>query len=117
MNRLLLLFFQIMQLHQQAGATALAFLYKIWRILQKDRKVDDLDNAERSFRDEMRDEIKTLKEDKRRCEDEKDKLYNQVFAFQKQLAGFQAAFKVCQLSHPLHCPLVLNQGEHNESNL
>jgi hypothetical protein len=90
------------------GGAAMAFLYKIWRILQSDRKVDNLDNAERSFREEMRDEIKTLKEDKRKCEDEKEKLYNQVHTFQKNIAEIQVAFKLCQISHPSTCPLLLN---------
>ena len=42
---------------------ALAFLYKIWRILKKDRKEDNLDEVERALRDEMRNDIKTLKEE------------------------------------------------------
>ena len=101
----------------------MAFLYKIWRILQSDRKVDDLDSAERLFRVEMRDEIKTLKEDKRKCEEEKEKLYNQVHAFQKQMAEFQVAFNMCRVNHPETCPLILNRhqrsniNESNQSNL
>lgn len=88
------------------GAAALAFLYKIWRILQTDRKVDNLDNAEREFRDEMRDEIKSLKDDKRKCEDEKERLYDSVHEFQKRIASFEAAIRICQQTHPSECPLL-----------
>lgn len=112
-----------MRLSVLPGGAALAFLYKIWRILQSDRKVDDLDSAERLFRVEMRDEIKTLKEDKRKCEEEKEKLYNQVHTFQKQMAEFQVAFNMCRVNYPETCPLILNRrrrsniNESNQSNL
>ena len=108
-----------MRLSVLPGGAALAFLYKIWRILQSDRKIDDLDSAERLFRVEMRDEIKTLKEDKRKCEEEKEKLYNQVHAFQKQMAEFQVAFNMCRVNHPETCPYMLNRHQRsniNESN-
>lgn len=59
----------------------------------------------------MRDEIKTLKEDKRKCEEEKDKLYNQVHLFLKQMAEFQVAFKQCQINHFEKCPLVNRKNE------
>ena len=112
-----------MRLSVLPGGAALAFLYKIWRILQSDRKIDDLDSAERLFRVEMRDEIKTLKEDKRKCEEEKENLYNQVHAFQKQMAEFQVAFNMCRVNHPETCPYILNRrrrsniNESNQSNL
>lgn len=93
------------------GVAALAFLYKIWRILQSDRKEDDLDSAERTFRNEMREEIKSLKEDRHQCEEEKNILYKQIFEFQKQLANFQAAFRLCHSSHPDTCPLLRRSSE------
>jgi hypothetical protein len=98
------------------GSAALAFLYKIWRILQSDRKVDSLDNAERSFRDEMREEIKALKDDRRRCEEGKEQLYNQVHALQKQMAEFQVGFNICKISHPHSCPLILNRPSRENPN-
>lgn len=96
------------------GSAALAFLYKIWRILQSDRKVDNLDNAERSFREEMRCEIKTLKDDRRKCEEEKERLYDQVHVFQKQMADFQAAFNLCKIHSSSTCPLLRNCRSRNE---
>lgn len=86
------------------GGAALAFLYKIWRILQSDRKVDNLDNAERSFRDEMRDEIKSLKEDRRNCEEEKLKMYEEMHRIQKQITEYHIAAKLCHFNNA-NCPL------------
>lgn len=93
------------------GVAALAFLYKIWRILQADRKEDNLDNAERSFRDEIREELREIKEDKRKCEEEKHLLTQDIMRLQKDLAELQANFKICSLAHPPNCPL-LNHLDH-----
>lgn len=38
-------------------------LYKVWRIVKTDRSVDNLDEAEKKFREELKEEIKQLKEE------------------------------------------------------
>lgn len=95
-----------MLLWARPGGAALAFLYKIWRILQSDRKVDDLDNAERSFREEMRTEIKELKEDRHKLTEEREKLYEHIHTLQVQISEFRSSIAVCALRHPDICPLL-----------
>lgn len=68
------------------GSAAFVFFYKFWRILKTDKKNDDLNEAEKNFREEIRAEIKTLKDDKKNCEDEKEKLYEKFHDLQKELA-------------------------------
>jgi len=80
-------------------AATLATLYKIWQILKKDRKEDNLDNAERSLRDELRLEVKDL-----RALNEKLRLEN--ITLHEDVADLRAQFRFCQANHPTICPLV-----------
>lgn len=77
---------------------ALAFLYKIWRILKKDRKEDNLDEVERALRDEMRNDIKTLKEENKTLKEENQRLH-------QELSELKASFRLCQTNHPVVCPI------------
>lgn len=100
------------------GAAALAFLYKIWIILKRDRKEDDLDNAERSFREEIRQELKDLRganeklrklnedlmKEKRECEE-------RIAAFQARLEWLEICFAHCKETHPPECPLLKHLGK------
>lgn len=73
-----------------AGSAALVLLYKIWRILQADRKEDNLDQAEKEFRDEMRSDIKQLREHLKLCEEEKSKILEKMAKHQRFLATLHA---------------------------
>lgn len=79
-------------------AAALAMLYKVWQILKKDRKKDNLDNAERSLRDELRQELKTIKEENSKLREENNILH-------QELAELKASFSVCKKTHADICPL------------
>lgn len=83
-----------------SAAAALAMLYKVWQILKKDRKEDNLDNVERSLRDELRAEIKVIKEENQKIRKENIELH-------EELANLKAAFSVCKSSRPPQCPLIL----------
>ena len=79
-------------------AASLALLYKVWQILKKDRKEDNLDNAERSLRDELRQELKTIKEENGKLREENNILH-------QELAELKASFSVCRETHADICPL------------
>lgn len=78
-------------------AAALAMLYKVWQILKKDRKEDNLDNAERSLRDELRIELKILKE-------ENQKMREENYLLHQELADFKAAISVCRSTRSSRTP-------------
>lgn len=79
-------------------AAALAMFYKVWQILKKDRKEDNLDNAERSLRDELRQELKIIKEENAKLREENNILH-------QELAELKASFAVCKKTHAEICPL------------
>jgi IS4 transposase len=105
------------------GAAALAFLYKIWRVIKVDSKGDNLDNAERAFRDEIRSELKELRlaneklhevneklqKDKRDCE-------SLIAELQTRLKWLEVCFCQCQQNHPHDCPLkhIWNDTDHSD---
>ena len=91
-----------------AGGIALVLLYKIWRILQSDRKEDNLDQAEKEFRDEMRSDIKQFREHLKSCEEEKTKILERLVKQQQMIASIHAQIRVCQTSAtcPAQCPIV-----------
>lgn len=93
-----------------AGSAALVLLYKIWRILQADRKEDNLDQAEKEFRDEMRTDIKELREHLKLCEEEKSKILEKMAKQQQLIAAIHAQIRICQMSptRPTACPLLEN---------
>ena len=110
----------IMSSNSIAGAgiaAVMAMAYKIWRILKTDRKEDNLEIAERSLRDELRDEIKMLKEEIRKlveqiatlaenntkCLDENSKL-------KTRLRWLETCFQHCKDSHPPKCTLLKHIG-------
>lgn len=83
------------------SVAVLAIFYKVWRILKSDRKVDDLDNNERSFREELRKEISELRQEKQRLEE-----MNQKLLF--ELSELRATIKFCKGVHPESCPIFRN---------
>lgn len=93
-----------------AGSAAMVLLYKIWRILKADRKEDNLDQAEKQFRDEMRTDIKELREHLKTCEEDKLKMLEKMAKQQQLIAQIHAQIRVCQSSaiRPAVCPLVDN---------
>ena len=88
---------------------ALAFLYKIWKILRTDRKEVDLDSVEKALREELREELKRFKEENKELKQENNALHT-------DLADLRAAFKICQVSHPSVCPLVQMRIKKDENN-
>jgi hypothetical protein len=89
-----------------AIAAGLAFLYKIWRILKADRKEDDLDAAERKFRDEMRQEIKDLRTSNAEIKREEEDCKKQYIALQAHVQWVENCLELCQKKHPSDCPLI-----------
>lgn len=94
------------------GAAALAFLYKIWRVLKVDRKEDNLDNAERSFREEIRAEVKELRalndqlhRMNEKIQQEKHDCEVMITVLQARLKWLEVCFFQCQENHPGNCPL------------
>lgn len=79
-------------------AGMVAMLYKIWRILKSDRKVDDLDSSERLFREELKKEIVELRQEKKILEE----AYHKVIA---ELTELRATIRFCRSSHPETCPI------------
>lgn len=100
-----------------AGSAALVLLYKIWRIIQADRKEDDHDQAEKEFRNEMRIDIKELRDRLKNCESERDAVMQKMIMQQKNIAEIEARIKICQLSphRPEVCPILeaIRKGELN----
>lgn len=99
-------------------AAALAMLYKVWRILKADRKEDSLDTAEKGLRDELRDEIKILKEDIKQLSNEVKVLREQHVQCQEEntalkgrIRWLETCLNHCQLKHPPECPLLEHLGE------
>lgn len=79
-------------------AATLAMLYKVWQILKRDRKEDNLDNAERSLRDELRQELSQLRTINEKLREENAQLHNEI-------AELKASFRLCQSSRPPSCPI------------
>lgn len=105
------------------GAAALAFLYKIWRVLKVDSKGDNLDNAERSFRDEIRAEVKDLRalndqlhKMNEQLQREKCECEDMILDLQTRLKWLEVCFYQCQKNHPHDCPLshIWDSSEHSE---
>ena len=89
---------------------ALAFLYKIWKILRTDRKEVDLDSVEKALREELREELKRIK-------DENKELKQENNALNADMADLKAAVKICQTNRPSTCPLIKairNRGNSSE---
>ena len=99
------------------GSAALVLLYKIWRIIQADRKEDNLDQAEKEFRNEMRSDIKELREQLKKCEEEKSRILAKVAHQQKLLAEIHAGIRLCKLSpiRPERCPMIERFAEEERS--
>lgn len=97
-----------------AGSVALVLLYKIWRILQTDKREDNLDAAEKEFREEMRKDIKELREQLKKCEEEKDKIYARISNYNLMLSRVQSVIHHCNLSHPDGCPISQVEGIFDE---
>lgn len=102
------------------GTAIIAFLYKAMRILKSDKKGDDLNNAERELREEMRNEIKELRCEYHELEQEKKKLLVDLSKLQEELARMRAEltqFKVlirnyeCEESNS-PCPLLMFAKSH-----
>ena len=73
--------------------------------MRYDRKEDNLENAERSFREEMREEIRLLKEDKKTLEEDKKMLLESLDIIRKDLNILNAASRLCLVLNPSNCPL------------
>lgn len=89
-----------------AGISAIAILYKIWGILKRDRKEENLSDAERALRDEIRQDAKDL----RASNSELEKLHHsdqlRIIELSSRLSTLESAFQICKASHPEICPLI-----------
>lgn len=99
-------------------AAALAFVYKLWRLLKTDRKEDDLDSAERSLREELRleivrlkDEIVNLKEEVRELNVRNEEYIKINAQLRVRIQWLETCFQHCKLNHPPDCPLLKHLGE------
>jgi hypothetical protein len=88
-----------------AGAAAMIILYKLWRLLQADRKEDNLDEAERLFRDEMRSDIKSLRDLLKDCDQARNDMQNKILKLQRLLGRIQAVVELCRQNRPTGCPI------------
>lgn len=77
---------------------SLAFLYKIWRIIKKDRKEDNLETFEKAYREEIKNDNKQLKDEIKTLKEENQKLH-------EELAELRASFNICKNNHPSVCPI------------
>lgn len=93
------------------GAVLTAAVYKVWKILKADRKEEDLSNAERQFRDEIRAELREMREYNHSLEDDKHTCEKQVAELMTRITWLEQAFSVCRNNHPAECPLLKHLGE------
>lgn len=89
-----------------AGLSALALLYKIWEILKRDRKEENLSDIERALRDEIRQDVKDLRASYSALE----KLHHddqlRIIELTSKLSTLESAFHICKANHPETCPLI-----------
>lgn len=99
-----------------AIAGILAAVYKVWQILKQDRNTENLGDAERDFREEMRKDsatlrslIKELAAEHKRCNDD-------MAAVQSRLTWLEDCFGKCIKMRPDTCPLltVIGQEQFND---
>jgi len=102
-----------------AGITAaLAFGYKLLRILKTDIKTDGLEEFEKVMREELRDEIKLLKEELKEKTKEIDDYTEKCLACQKRYEHLKVVVEwmkthlnYCQEHRAEDCPLLLHIGQ------
>lgn len=89
-----------------AIAGILAAVYKVWQILKQDRNTENLGDAERDFREEMRKDsatlrslIKELVAENKRCNDD-------MAAVKSRLTWLEDCFGKCIKMRPDTCPLL-----------
>lgn len=87
----------------------LALFYKIWRILKTDNKSDDLDNKQKAFRDELRTEIKDLRDQIHLLNQQKLTCEKEINSLRMKLFWIEKVFKGCH-SHPDTCHLIQKIG-------
>lgn len=91
-----------------AGVTALAILYKIWKILKRDRKEDNLSDAERALRDEIRQDAKDLRASYSALEKTHRDDQLRIIELSSKLSTLESACHICKANHPENCPLTEN---------
>lgn len=89
-----------------AGLSAIAILYKIWEILKRDRKEDNLSNAERALRDEIRQDAKDLRASYGALEKLHQGDQIRIIELSSKLSTLESAFQICKANHPEICPLI-----------
>lgn len=102
-----------------AGITAaLAFGYKLLRILKTDIKSDNFEEFEKNLREELRDEIKLLKEEVKEKTKEVDECVENCLNCQKRceylkitIEWMKTHLNYCQDHHSETCPLLLHIGQ------
>ena len=79
----------------------LAFLYKIWRVIQIDKKIEELEYISQKFRYEITNELHELKTEQESLKAENIRLNDDLFKL-------RASLNICQSNHSKTC-LFLNR--------
>lgn len=104
------------------GAIILALIYKIWRILKLDYNIDDLTKIEKEIRDELRCDVKDLKDELKNiqaehdsCEKEKNRILNELQKIHHDLTNLNMKVNVCRSENPL-CHFNRRSTDNNGNN-
>ena len=80
-------------------------IYRLWRILKHDSKEDNLDTVEKGLRDELRSEIKTLKDQNKTLYFDYNKLLDEYYSLKIKVVQYERASEMCDQDKTSHCPL------------
>lgn len=83
--------------------SGIALLYKIYRILKSDTKIDELDEVERLIRSELRDEILSLKKEIKELIEDQKTLFIKNKELEQLILELRIHIKTCSLKD--ECPL------------
>lgn len=83
--------------------SGIALLYKIYRILKADTKIDELDEVERIIRQELRDEILLLKKEIKELIEDQKSLFLKNKELEKFILEMKIHIKTCASKD--ECPL------------
>lgn len=89
-----------------AGLSAIAILYKIWGIFKRDRKEDNLSDAERALRDEIRQDAKDLRSSYNALEKTHQDDQLRIIELSLKLSTLESTFQICKANHPENCPII-----------
>ena len=86
-------------------------IYRLWRILKRDSKEDNLDSVEKDIREELREEIKSLKDQNKVLYSDYHKLLDDFYILKIKISHYEKMFELCSQSDTVKCPLKTIQFE------